>query len=67
MGHDYFIQFTDVRPDTGGLSEQHPCEAVSWGKIDPEELPIPKIVCCTIARRFTVADHVMKLKVSHVN
>jgi len=38
-GHDYFIQFTDARPDTGGLSGATPSEAVSWGKIDPEELP----------------------------
>jgi len=37
-GHDYFIQFTDARPDTGGLSGATPGEAVSWGKIDPEML-----------------------------
>ncbi|MFQ5894150.1 MAG: deoxyhypusine synthase, partial [Nitrospinota bacterium] len=36
MPHDYFIQFTDARPDTGGLSGATPSEAVSWGKIDPE-------------------------------
>jgi len=45
-GHDYFIQFTDARPDTGGLSGATPSEAVSWGKIDPEELP-STIVCYT--------------------
>jgi deoxyhypusine synthase len=38
-GHDYFIQFTDARPDSGGLSGATPGEAVSWGKIDPEKLP----------------------------
>jgi deoxyhypusine synthase len=38
-GHDYFIQFTDARADTGGLSGATPGEAVSWGKIDPEKLP----------------------------
>jgi deoxyhypusine synthase len=38
-GHDYFIQITDARPDTGGLSGATPSEAVSWGKIDPEKLP----------------------------
>ena len=38
-GHDFFIQFTDARPDTGGLSGATPSEAVSWGKIDPEGLP----------------------------
>jgi len=38
-GHDYFVQFTDARPDTGGLSGATPAEAVSWGKIDPDRLP----------------------------
>ena len=38
-GHDYFLQMTDARPDTGGLSGATPNEAVSWGKIDPEQLP----------------------------
>lgn len=37
-GHDYFIQFTDARVDTGGLSGATPSEAVSWGKIDPSML-----------------------------
>ncbi len=37
-GHDFFIQFTDARPDTGGLSGATPSEAVSWGKIDPGAL-----------------------------
>ncbi len=45
-GHDYFIQFTDARPDTGGLSGATPSEAVSWGKIDPDELP-NTVVCYT--------------------
>ncbi|MBD2448317.1 deoxyhypusine synthase [Nostoc sp. FACHB-152] len=45
-GHDFFVQFTDARPDTGGLSGATPSEAVSWGKIDPEELP-STIVCYT--------------------
>jgi deoxyhypusine synthase len=43
-GHDYFLQFTDARPDTGGLSGATPAEAVSWGKIDPDQLP-NTIVC----------------------
>ncbi len=38
-GHDYFLQCTDARPDTGGLSGATPGEAVSWGKIDPSNLP----------------------------
>lgn len=38
-GHDYFLQCTDARPDTGGLSGATPAEAVSWGKVDPNTLP----------------------------
>ncbi len=38
-GHDYFLQCTDARPDTGGLSGATPGEAVSWGKVDPASLP----------------------------
>lgn len=38
-GHDYFLQITDARPDTGGLSGATPGEAVTWGKVDPEKLP----------------------------
>lgn len=38
-GHDYFLQCTDARPDTGGLSGATPAEAVSWGKVDPQTLP----------------------------
>jgi len=45
-GHDYFFQVTDARPDTGGLSGATPSEAVSWGKIDPEQLP-DAVVCYT--------------------
>jgi deoxyhypusine synthase len=45
-GHDYFVQITDARPDTGGLSGATPAEAVSWGKVDPEELP-STVVCYT--------------------
>jgi deoxyhypusine synthase len=38
-GHDYFLQFTDARPDTGGLSGATPQEAMTWGKVDPQQLP----------------------------
>ena len=38
-GHDYFLQITDARPDTGGLSGATPQEAMTWGKVDPEQLP----------------------------
>ena len=43
-GHDYFLQITDARPDTGGLSGATPSEAVSWGKVDPDKLP-DTVVC----------------------
>ena len=43
-GHDFFLQMTDARPDTGGLSGATPAEAVSWGKIDPDRLP-DAVVC----------------------
>lgn len=45
-GHDYFIQFTDARPDTGGLSGATPQEAVTWGKVNPSKLA-NTVVCCT--------------------
>jgi deoxyhypusine synthase len=43
-GHDYYLQITDARADTGGLSGATPAEAVSWGKVDPEQLP-DAVVC----------------------
>jgi deoxyhypusine synthase len=43
-GHDYYLQLTDARPDTGGLSGATPAEAVSWGKVDPDQLP-GTVVC----------------------
>ncbi len=43
-GHDYYLQITDARPDTGGLSGATPAEAVSWGKVDPDQLP-GMVVC----------------------
>jgi deoxyhypusine synthase len=45
-GHDFFLQVTDARPDTGGLSGATPAEAVSWGKVDPDRLP-DAVVCYT--------------------
>jgi len=45
-GHDYFIQITDARPDTGGLSGAVPSEAVSWGKVEPDALR-DTVVCYT--------------------
>ena len=49
-GQDYFIQITDARADTGGLSGATPKEAVTWGKIDPDSVHASVIVYadCTI-------------------
>lgn len=43
-GHDYYLQLTDARADTGGLSGATPGEAVSWGKVDPDQLA-SAVVC----------------------
>jgi len=45
-GHDYFLQVTDARPDTGGLSGATAHEAMTWGKVDPERLP-DSVTCYT--------------------
>jgi deoxyhypusine synthase len=62
-GHDYFLQITDARPDSGGLSGATPSEAVSWGKVDPEMLP-DAVVCYTdtsialpIMTAYALANH----------
>ena len=62
-GHDYFLQVTDARPDTGGLSGATPGEAVSWGKVDPEKLPdavvcyIDSTVALPIITAYALARH----------
>jgi deoxyhypusine synthase len=62
-GHDYFLQFTDARPDTGGLSGATPNEAVSWGKVDPDMLPhavvcyIDATVALPILAHYALAKH----------
>lgn len=45
-GHDYFMQITDARPDTGGLSGATPSEAMTWGKVDPDQLPDTVVCYC---------------------
>jgi len=45
-GHDFFVQITDARVDTGGLSGATSQEAVTWGKVDPDRLP-DTVVCYT--------------------
>jgi len=63
-GHDYFLQFTDARPDTGGLSGATPSEAVSWGKVDPDRLPDAVTCYCdsTIALPILTAYAMSKHK-----
>jgi deoxyhypusine synthase len=62
-GHDFFVQFTDARPDTGGLSGATPAEAVSWGKVDPEALPntivcyLDSTVALPILTAYALANH----------
>lgn len=62
-GYDYFVQITDARPDTGGLSGATSQEAVTWGKVGPEQLPdtvvcytdstiaLPILAACALSRR----------------
>jgi deoxyhypusine synthase len=45
-GHDFFLQVTDARPDTGGLSGATAHEAMTWGKVDPDRLP-DSVTCYT--------------------
>jgi deoxyhypusine synthase len=62
-GHDYFLQITDARSDTGGLSGATPGEAVSWGKIDPDQLPdavvayVDSTVALPIITAYSLARH----------
>jgi deoxyhypusine synthase len=56
-GQDYFIQITDARVDTGGLSGATPKEAVTWGKVDPDSVESSIIVYadCTIVLPLVTA------------
>jgi deoxyhypusine synthase len=63
-GHDYYLQFTDARVDTGGLSGATPAEAVTWGKVDPDRLP-DAVVCyldSTVALPLLTAYAMKKVK-----
>ena len=63
-GHDYFLQVTDARPDTGGLSGATPAEAMTWGKVDPDQLPdtltcyLDSTVFLPILTVYALASHV---------
>ena len=64
-GHDFFLQVTDARPDTGGLSGATPSEAVSWGKVDPDSLPdcVVAYVDTTVALPLLTAYCLTRFKV----
>lgn len=62
-GHDYYVQITDARPDTGGLSGATPSEGVTWGKVDPEALPdtvvcyLDSTVALPLLTAYALANH----------
>jgi deoxyhypusine synthase len=62
-GHDYYLQVTDARPDSGGLSGATPGEAVSWGKVDPDSLPdavvcyLDSTVALPVLTAYSIANH----------
>lgn len=62
-GHDYFLQVTDARPDTGGLSGATPSEAMTWGKVDPDQLPntvtcyLDSTVALPLLTAYALAKH----------
>lgn len=62
-GHDYFLQVTDARPDTGGLSGATPQEAMTWGKVNPDQLPdtvicyLDSTVALPILTAYALARH----------
>jgi deoxyhypusine synthase len=65
-GHDYFLQITDARPDTGGLSGATPQEAMTWGKVDPEQLPdtvtcyVDSTVVLPLLTAYALATHAQR-------
>src|SRR5262249_58689543 len=62
-GHDYFLQFTDARPDPGGLSGATPQEAMTWGKVDPQQLPdtvtcyVDSTIALPLLTAYALANH----------
>jgi len=62
-GHDCFLQITDARPDTGGLSGATPQEAMTWGKVDPKQLPdtvtcyLDSTVALPLITAYALATH----------
>ncbi|HLG76219.1 MAG TPA: deoxyhypusine synthase [Ktedonobacteraceae bacterium] len=63
-GHDYFVQITADAPHWGGLSGATPSEAVSWGKIKPDQLKDAVVIYgdSTIALPLLTAYAVSKVQ-----
>lgn len=63
-GHDYFVQITADAPHWGGLSGATPSEAVSWGKIKPDQLSSTVVIYgdSTIALPLITAYAVTKAR-----
>ncbi|MCZ6878043.1 MAG: deoxyhypusine synthase family protein, partial [Acidobacteria bacterium] len=62
-GHDYYLQVTDARPDSGGLSGATPEEAVTWGKVEADGLPdavvcyMDSTVALPLITAYSLANH----------
>src|SRR5258708_25775589 len=61
-GHDYFLQVTDARPDTGGLSGATSTEAMTSGKVNPDTLSdtVTCYIDTTVAPPLMTADALAK-------
>jgi len=46
-GHDYFLQVTDARPDTGRLVRSNARRSSTVVKVDPDRLPDAVVVMST--------------------
>ena len=53
-GNDYFIQITTDQVVWGGLSGATPAEAVSWGKVNPGQLPDTVVAYCDSTIAFPI-------------
>ena len=62
-GHEYYLQVTDARADSGGLSGATPEEAVTWGKLDADRLPdavvcyLDSTVALPLITAYSLANH----------
>ena len=53
-GNEYFIQITTDQVVWGGLSGATPAEAVSWGKVNPGQLPDTVVAYCDSTIAFPI-------------